>query len=76
MSAHHAVIADGRVTAGSTVGIIGFGGLGQIGSRVAVLAGADVYVAEINARVWQQALAAGSRASSGASRSSRGSPST
>lgn len=59
MTSHHAVIANGQVKAGSTVGIIGFGGLGQIGSRVAVLAGADVYVAEVNERVWQNALDAG-----------------
>jgi D-arabinose 1-dehydrogenase-like Zn-dependent alcohol dehydrogenase len=49
----------GRVKAACTVGIIGFGGLGQIGGRVAVLTGADVYVAEINERVWQSALDAG-----------------
>jgi propanol-preferring alcohol dehydrogenase len=59
MTSHHAVIANGQVTAGTTVGIIGFGGLGQIGSRVAVLAGADVYVAEVNERVWQNARDAG-----------------
>jgi propanol-preferring alcohol dehydrogenase len=59
MTSHHAVIANGQVKAGTTVGIIGFGGLGQIGSRVAVLAGAEVYVAEVNERVWQNALDAG-----------------
>jgi propanol-preferring alcohol dehydrogenase len=59
MTSYHAVIANGQVTAGTTVGIIGFGGLGQIGSRVAVLAGADVYVAEVNKRVWQNARDAG-----------------
>ena len=59
MTSHHAVITNGQVKAGTTVGIIGFGGLGQIGSRVAVLAGADVYVAEVNERVWQNALDAG-----------------
>ncbi|MCX6020743.1 MAG: zinc-binding dehydrogenase [Chloroflexi bacterium] len=59
MTSHHAVIANGAVTAGTTVGIIGFGGLGQIGSRVAVLAGANVYVAEVNEQVWQNALDAG-----------------
>ena len=59
MTSYHAVIANGQVTAGTTVGIIGFGGLGQIGSRVAVLAGADVYVAEVNERVWQNARDAG-----------------
>jgi alcohol dehydrogenase, propanol-preferring len=62
MTSHHAVIANGQVKAGSTVGIIGFGGLGQIGSRVAVLAGADVYVAEVNEKVWPNALAAGVKA--------------
>jgi propanol-preferring alcohol dehydrogenase len=61
MTSHHAVIANGQVKAGTTVGIIGFGGLGQIGSRVAVLAGADVYVAEVNERVWQNALDAGAK---------------
>jgi propanol-preferring alcohol dehydrogenase len=59
MTSHHAVIANGLVKAGSTVGIIGFGGLGQIGTRVAVLAGANVYVAEVNERVWQNAVDAG-----------------
>lgn len=59
MTSHHAVITNGQVKEGTTVGIIGFGGLGQIGSRIAVLAGADVYVAEINERVWPNALAAG-----------------
>lgn len=59
MTSHHAVIANGRVGPGSVVGIIGFGGLGQIGARVAVLAGAEVYVAEINERVWQNARDAG-----------------
>lgn len=59
MTSHHAVIANGQAGQGSTVGIIGFGGLGQIGARVAVLAGADVYVAEVNERVWQSARDAG-----------------
>ena len=52
MTSHHAVIAAGGVTAGTKLGIIGLGGLGQIGARVGVLAGADVYVAEINEQVW------------------------
>jgi propanol-preferring alcohol dehydrogenase len=59
MTSHHAVIANGQVGPGKTVGVIGFGGLGQIGARVAVLAGADVYVAEVNERVWQNARDAG-----------------
>lgn len=59
MTSHAAVITNGGVSKGDTVGIIGFGGLGQIGTRVAVLAGADVYVAEINENVHQAALDAG-----------------
>ncbi|MDQ2662368.1 MAG: zinc-binding dehydrogenase [Actinomycetota bacterium] len=59
MTSHHAVIASGQVTKGTRLGIIGFGGLGQIGSRVAVLTGADVYVAEINEAVWENARKAG-----------------
>lgn len=52
MTSHAAVITQGGVKAGDTVGIIGLGGLGQIGARVAVLAGATVYVAEVNESVW------------------------
>ncbi|MCR2794173.1 zinc-binding dehydrogenase [Microbacterium sp. zg.Y625] len=52
MTSHAAVITNGGVKAGDTVGIIGLGGLGQIGARVAVLAGATVYVAEVNESVW------------------------
>lgn len=59
MTSHHAVITNGRVTKGTKLGIIGFGGLGQIGARVAVLTGADVYVAEVNEEVWENARAAG-----------------
>lgn len=59
MTSHHAVIVNGQVTKGTKLGIIGFGGLGQIGARVAVLAGADVYVAEINEAVWDNARATG-----------------
>lgn len=59
MTSHHAVIANGQVTKGTKLGIIGFGGLGQIGARVAVLAGAEVYVAEVNEDVWENARAAG-----------------
>lgn len=59
MTAHAAVISNGRVKAGDTVGIIGFGGLGQIGARIAVLAGATVYVAELNEQVWDLARETG-----------------
>ena len=55
MTSHHAVVTKGRVVAGTRLGIIGLGGLGQIGARVGVLAGADVYVAEIDEDVWDLA---------------------
>lgn len=59
MTSHAAVVSNGQVKAGDKVGIIGFGGLGQIGARVAVLAGADVYVAEVNEAVWDTARGIG-----------------
>lgn len=48
-----------EIRAGMKVGIIGFGGLGQIGARVAFLRGAEVYVAEINESIWDRATEAG-----------------
>lgn len=59
MTSHAAVITQGGVKAGDKVGIIGLGGLGQIGARIAVLAGAEVYAAEIDERVWPLAEAIG-----------------
>lgn len=44
LTAYHAVMAVG----GAKAGVIGLGGLGYIGARVAVLAGAEVYGAEVN----------------------------
>lgn len=55
MTSHAAVITQGGVKAGDKVGIIGLGGLGQIGARIAILAGAEVYAAEIDQRVWELA---------------------
>lgn len=59
MTSYHAMIKVGRAAAGMKVGVIGFGGLGQIGARAAVLAGAEVHVAEMKEDVWEHALAAG-----------------
>jgi alcohol dehydrogenase, propanol-preferring len=59
MTAHSAVMDTGEVTAGMKVGIIGFGGLGQIGARVAHLNGAQVFVAEVNESIWNRAKEAG-----------------
>lgn len=47
MTSYAAVVRRGGVKAGDRVGIIGLGGLGQIGARVAHLLGAEVHVAEI-----------------------------
>lgn len=52
-------LSTAGVEAGMKVGIIGFGGLGQIGARVAKLRGAEVYVAEINENVWDRVREAG-----------------
>lgn len=48
MTAHHAVKTVGQVGTGTRVGIIGLGGLGAIGARIAVLLGAQVRAAETN----------------------------
>ncbi len=61
MTSHAAVVTSGGVQAGDVVGIIGLGGLGQIGARVAVLTGADVYVAEVNEKVWPLAERLGAK---------------
>lgn len=55
MTSYHAVVTQGGVKEGDKVGIIGLGGLGQLGARAAVLLGAEVYVAEINEQVWDLA---------------------
>ena len=42
------VLGTGEVKVGMKVSIIGFGGFGQNGSRLAVLNGAELYGAEVN----------------------------
>jgi propanol-preferring alcohol dehydrogenase len=59
MTSYHAIIKAGGAKAGMKVGVIGFGGLGQIGARAAVLAGAEVHVAETKRDVWPIAMEAG-----------------
>lgn len=48
LTAYHAMVAVGGAAKGKRVGIIGLGGLGYVGARVAVLLGAEVYGAEIS----------------------------
>jgi propanol-preferring alcohol dehydrogenase len=59
MTSYHAVMVQGGLRKGDKVGIIGFGGLGQVGARVAVVNGAEVHVAEINEAVWDRARETG-----------------
>lgn len=59
MTSYHAIIKVGGASAGMKVGVIGYGGLGQIGARAAVLAGAEVHVAEVKESVWDLARTAG-----------------
>lgn len=59
MTSSGAVFGVGGVAAGMKVGIIGYGGLSQIGARLAHLEGAEVYVAEIKEDVWEEAKAVG-----------------
>ena len=62
MTSYHAIIKVGGATAGMKVGVIGYGGLGQVGARAAVLEGAEVHVAETKESVWELAKAAGATA--------------
>ncbi|OBI16064.1 alcohol dehydrogenase catalytic domain-containing protein [Mycobacterium sp. E2497] len=54
-TAYGAVMDVGKLQAGERVGIIGLGGLGMTGARLAVLAGAQVYGAEPNRKAWDPA---------------------
>jgi D-arabinose 1-dehydrogenase-like Zn-dependent alcohol dehydrogenase len=51
MTSYRAVRVAGGVTSGTRVGIIGLGGLGLTGARIAVASGAEVYAAEIDESV-------------------------
>jgi len=52
MTAYQAMVVRGDLKPGMKVGVIGLGGLGQIGARVAVLKGAEVHAAEKNEAAW------------------------
>lgn len=60
-ASYRAIMVRGQVKRGDRLGIIGLGGLGQIGARIAVLAGADVFVAEIKESIWPLAQDIGVR---------------
>lgn len=48
LTAYGAIVGRGGLKEGMKVGIIGLGGLGYLGARIAVLKGAEVYAAEVN----------------------------
>ncbi|WP_138418727.1 zinc-binding dehydrogenase [Aquibacillus sediminis] len=49
MTSYHAMFQKGGAKAGMKVGIIGIGGLGQMAARAAVVAGCEVYAADLSA---------------------------
>jgi propanol-preferring alcohol dehydrogenase len=55
MTSYNAVVGTGGVSAGMTVGIIGLGGLGSLGTQTALAQGASVFVAEVNAETHEYA---------------------
>ena len=60
-TSHHAIMVTGALSAGQRVGIIGLGGLGMTGARIAVLNGAEVYGAEPRKAAWDIAIQQGVR---------------
>lgn len=61
-TAWHAVVCRGQVEEGERVAIIGFGGIGQVATRIAVIRGARVTVAEPKSELWESARALGADA--------------
>jgi 2-desacetyl-2-hydroxyethyl bacteriochlorophyllide A dehydrogenase len=59
LTAYHAVVNQGEVKPGMRVGLIGLGGIGLIGARLAVIAGAEVYAADIKETVYPIAVEQG-----------------
>lgn len=60
-TSHHAVVVAGELRPGMRVGIVGLGGLGMTGARIAVLGGAEVYGAEPRREAWEAARKQGVR---------------
>jgi propanol-preferring alcohol dehydrogenase len=55
MTSHGALMRAGELRAGQRIGIVGLGGLGMTGARIAVLNGAQVYAAEPRREAWAAA---------------------
>jgi len=60
-TSHHAVMVAGELKARQRVGIVGVGGLGMTGARIAVVNGAEVYGVEPRREAWETARAQGVR---------------
>jgi alcohol dehydrogenase, propanol-preferring len=60
-TSHAALMTAGKLHAGMRVGIVGLGGLGMTGARIAVLEGAEVHAAEPRREAWAAAAAQGVR---------------
>jgi alcohol dehydrogenase, propanol-preferring len=58
-TSHSALMVAGELRAGQRVGIVGLGGLGMTGARIAVLHGTQVYAAEPRSEAWDTARAQG-----------------
>ncbi|MDI9953627.1 zinc-binding dehydrogenase [Rhodococcus sp. IEGM 1305] len=58
-TSYGAVHEHGCIESGERVGIIGYGGLGSIAARIALAAGAEVYVAEVNSEARELAQSTG-----------------
>ncbi|KAF2796701.1 putative oxidoreductase [Melanomma pulvis-pyrius CBS 109.77] len=61
-SAYHAVVKTAEVTSKMTVGILGLGGLGSVGLRVACIQGATVYGFDVNSSKFEAAKENGAKA--------------
>jgi alcohol dehydrogenase, propanol-preferring len=60
-TAYGAVMGSGELKVDQRVGIVGLGGLGSTGARIAVINGAEVYAAEPRREVWAKAESFGVR---------------
>jgi len=58
-TAYNAVMVSGELKPGMKFGIVGLGGLGMTGARLAIVNGAEVYGAEIREEAWETAKANG-----------------
>lgn len=58
-TSYGAVMITGELEAGQKVGIVGLGGLGMTGARIAVVNGAEVYGAEPRREAWDKARSLG-----------------